>query len=195
MLVLSCRNDVQCSDLLQEDSSDKYVVETIKEWLCNDGVDSIQIVLSEHPIVTVFEKMIYDNQFTFNKDDSDEYYIWFYDNLTSALLVWEKNHERVHAYVYETETISYINYFVIDLSEVKNKNPRLKIRTNYGDKEIYLSSEEGGWKSCFKKALKKLYDDYDEDPMGSLACGLTGPWCAIGGAIACAIDSDTMDRH
>jgi hypothetical protein len=45
----------------------------------------------------------------------------------------------------------------------------------------------GGWGDCMKAAITQLYDDWNNDPVGTAACWATGINCAIGGGIACGI--------
>jgi hypothetical protein len=53
------------------------------------------------------------------------------------------------------------------------------------DKSARLNS----WGSCMKDAIDKLYNDWENDPIGTFGCWATGVSCVYGGAIACGIKS------
>lgn len=40
-----------------------------------------------------------------------------------------------------------------------------------------------------KDAIEKLYNDWENDPIGTFGCWVTGASCDFGGAIACGIKS------
>ncbi len=50
-----------------------------------------------------------------------------------------------------------------------------------------LDSGDESWGNCMDDAIDTLYDDWNDDPLGTFSCWMTGPLCAVGGAIACAI--------
>jgi len=47
--------------------------------------------------------------------------------------------------------------------------------------------EKLGCRSCMADAVDKLYNNWGEDPIGTVICWLTGTWCVTGGGIACLI--------
>jgi hypothetical protein len=53
----------------------------------------------------------------------------------------------------------------------------------------YHNSRINSWGSCMKDAIDKLYDDWEDDPIGTFGCWATGVSCLYGGAIACGIKS------
>src|SRR5690606_40572261 len=49
------------------------------------------------------------------------------------------------------------------------------------------TSDLKSWGRCMKHAIDKLYDDWEAAPIATFGCWVTGPLCAIGGGLACAI--------
>lgn len=52
---------------------------------------------------------------------------------------------------------------------------------------INIGSTNKSWGSCMDDAIDELYDDWEDEPVATFSCWVTGPLCAIGGGIACGI--------
>lgn len=175
----------------------KFVLNTYTTKL-PDGVDSIQIITNEHPLYT---KGVLKSQYVVDKDlDEANLAIYYYPNNRIALLAENNLNNIVYTYVIKADTKEFIDVFVVEKKEAAGsligKAPTVEIKIKSSAQNTMIASYDGqsysagkseyvlqGWWSRFKGALKQLYDDWDDDPVGSLACTVTIALCAIGGAI------------
>ncbi|MEX2565468.1 MAG: hypothetical protein WD431_05970 [Cyclobacteriaceae bacterium] len=65
-----------------------------------------------------------------------------------------------------------------------------------GDQYFYNSSyiennSDGpsfrGWGKCMKSSMDKLFDDWEDDPVGTFGCWVLSPFCVVGAGLGCAI--------
>lgn len=47
------------------------------------------------------------------------------------------------------------------------------------------------WGKCMKDAMDKLFDDWEEDPVGTFGCWIMSPFCVVGAGLACLIKEIT----
>jgi hypothetical protein len=52
-----------------------------------------------------------------------------------------------------------------------------------------INTDTFSWSKCMKQAINDLYNDWDNDPVGTFACWASGNLCAFGAAAACTIKS------
>lgn len=194
--VISCKDREEILITNEKCTDEAFVIETFTNNLPL-GVDSIQNIVSEHPVVIQANNYATCNEwpYSYEYDKINNYCIYHYNNYHSALLMSSESEDFCFVYMYDRSTSNFIEYYIYDFSMIKNiKSPMIKKIYNPYDVRIVDFASKGDWLSCWKKSLKKLYDDYDEDPIGSLSCAATTLLCAVGGAIACAIDKDAMEE-
>lgn len=78
----------------------------------------------------------------------------------------------------------------------KNK-PSISFRSlNTGEEYLYntydsqLNSNRAsirGWGKCMKESMDKLFDDWENDPVGTFGCWVLSPFCVVGAGLGCAI--------
>ena len=113
--------------------------------------------------------------------------IYHYKNGYSAVLVSDTKDETVFAYIINTELKEKIGSLSASFDNTETK-PVTSI--NFLTLEENTSTyRNGSWGGCMKDAIDQLYNDWEDDPVGTSACWLTGPLCVVGGGIACAIQT------
>ncbi|MDR2126314.1 MAG: hypothetical protein LBP63_05760 [Prevotellaceae bacterium] len=170
-----------------------------QKWVSNtytadlpDGVDSIQMVTNEHPL---YANGVLKSPYVTDKDlDEDNLAIYYYSNNKTALLARNNLDNIVYTYMIASDTKDLVDVFVITKQE--NSGSNQLIGNSYREIQLFssiqntmLGSYNGekyiltSWGSRFGAALKQLYDDWDDDPVGSLACCVTTVLCAAAAAI------------
>ena len=160
-----------------------------------DGVDSIQIITNEHPLY-VEEVLI--SPYVVDKDlDEANLAIYYYSNNKTALLAQNNLDNIAYAYMIDTRTNRFMDVLAVTKQESTSFPGKNKVQLFSSVQNTMIASYDGNeyvvvdesnvlmsWGSRFKAALKLLYDDWDDDPVGTLACTVTVFLCAIGAAIA-----------
>jgi hypothetical protein len=59
-----------------------------------------------------------------------------------------------------------------------------KVNSYSKSNKEYQSSKS--WGSCMEESIDLLYNDWENDGVGTLACWVSGWYCAVGAAIYCA---------
>ena len=57
-----------------------------------------------------------------------------------------------------------------------------------------LDNSVYGWKSwgsCMRKAMDKLFDVWENDPVGIFGCWVMSPFCVVGAGLACLVKEVT----
>lgn len=198
-----CKQD---NSLILNDFS-QYVTNTFTQNL-NSGVDSIQTIKSEHPLI----KKALESSYFKNSLNDFEYIeanscIYFYNDGTAALLISNNLGNKVFAYIFKINNSEYIDSYAseinlrpIQMNNSASNEPLIKIVSlstglnllEYSQNEVLEYSVgrfkvKETWGGCMKDAIKRLYDDWDNDAIGTFSCWVTGPLCVIGGGIACGI--------
>jgi hypothetical protein len=126
--------------------------------------------------------------------------IFQYENgLESIVFSCEDETERVFGQILDPTTGNEKEFIVADFNYEKKFNDKPTISffsLNSDFKFIYSpfpdldqNARINSWGSCMKDAIDKLYNDWDNDPIGTFGCWATGASCVYGGAIACGIKS------
>jgi hypothetical protein len=190
----SCENERSLKEEVQND----FVSNTFTEGL-PDGVESVQIVTKQHPIL---EEAIASDHFKKSEIEFENTYPiysnYVYKDGTSALLIEDQSGKIVFVYLYQTSNLICLDAFKAEINIEHLKSTKSQtgasiisirsLKTEFVLFECTLNElQTKSWGSCMKGAMKLLYDDWDADPIGTFACWATGAQCAIGGAIACGI--------
>ncbi len=118
---------------------------------------------------------------------TNENAVYYFSNNSVASLTYDGL--NVYATVFD-ENGSEIDNIIADFSAVDTQNI---VTINYLNRDevqvvsINSSATNRSWGSCMDDAIDRLYDDWNDDPVGTFSCWVTGPLCAIGGGIACGI--------
>jgi hypothetical protein len=186
ILSVSCSKDeeVVYDDNVNLTSNKIEVIETYTSKLPKN-VTKIEKVTSNHPTLLnsrLISKNLNDPN---SKSSGNENAIYYFDNEQYATLSY--NGANVYASVFDENNIP-IENLVADFSEVESNNI---VTIEYLDTGItdviQINSTNKDWGSCMDDAIDQLYDDWNDDPVGTFTCWVTGPLCAIGGGIACGI--------
>jgi len=181
---LSCENkDVINSENINDQ---QFVLATHTTGLfC--GVDSVQVITSGHPLFKEFISFINSSSSTTALKASstlknggtseDNIGIYYYEDNKEALLVKDEPQNIVYVYIVDTDTKALVNVFAVTLidSPVVPDDPN-PMFGGFFDR----------WKNCMKDAMNRLYNDWDDDPLGTVSCLFTGELCIIGGGLGCA---------
>jgi hypothetical protein len=169
------------SDLISEEAE---VLETYFNEL-PENVTKIEKVTSKHP--RLGNSSLISENLRFNESKNAEYEnaIYYFTNDEYATLSYDG--KKVYASVFNINDVSTQN-LVANFSEVISKNiVTIKYLDSGITNVISIGSTNKSWGSCMDDAIDRLYDDWEDDPAGTLSCWLTGPLCVIGGGIACGI--------
>ncbi|MDR1199228.1 MAG: hypothetical protein LBK94_09515 [Prevotellaceae bacterium] len=170
-------------------ANQEYVINTYTTKL-PEGVDSIQTVTNESP----FYKKVLKSSYIIDKElDEANIAIYYYTNNRIALLARNTLNNIVYTYVIKADTKEFVDVFTVtkqeNSSSLANRSS-VEIQLTSSVQSQILYSYDGNeslvpesWGSRFKDALKQLYNDWDDDPVGTLACCVTTVLCAIGAAI------------
>lgn len=176
---------------------DSYVINTFKMGLQN-GVDSIQTVSSQHPLIS----KALETSFLFGNSKSGASMdnldpnnaIYYYNDKTAVMLLSNAEGSLVAAYMYDPATNKHLDTYLAEImprGDANQKDTILRITSTLTGEEVLNVTHQDlnskGWGSCMRAAIKLLYDDWDDDAAGTFACWVTGSLCAIGGAIGCGI--------
>lgn len=168
-------------------NSDKEVLNTFTSELPKN-VTKIESVTSNHPLLNqtdLISKNLTTN--TLKKGSVNENAIYYFTNNNVASLSY--NGQNVFATIFDSNGNA-IDNLNADFSKVDSDQI---VTINYLDRNeeqvINLNSTTSkSWGSCMDDAIDQLYDDWNDDPIGTFSCWITGPLCAIGGGIACGIN-------
>ena len=91
-------------------------------------------------------------------------------------MVADEPENIVYAYVVETDTREFFNAFAV-------------LIVDSADNEFDELDDESkqSWGKCMKGAMDRLFNDWDEDPVGTFVCWMMARACVVGGGLACAI--------
>lgn len=180
------KDDIVYDNLNQLNNED--VIETFTSDL-PENVSKIQTVSLKHPLLnksSLISKKL-KTKSTAQNTYSLENVIYYFTNNSLAALSYDG--EKVYATVFNKFGME-IDNLIADFSNVDTKNI---VTINYLDRNeiqtvnINSSFTNKSWGSCMDEAIDLLYDDWNDDPVGTFSCWVTGPLCAIGGGIACGI--------
>lgn len=147
------------------------------------NITKIESVRATHPALQISD-LIAENLTESNKNA-----IYYYND-GIAYLTYDAN--KVYAAVFN-EKGNPIENLIADFSKAKSEHLITIDYLNSGNSQIiYKSNGSTGkesWGDCMDKAIDELYDDWQDEPLGTFSCWVTGPLCAIGGGIACGIKS------
>ncbi len=184
-------------------NENEFVIETYLKDL-QPGVDSVQLISNKHPLYkeAIFSKYFIRSRFSSDKVNS-VFCIYYYTNGSAALLLSNINGDKVFAYIFDSKTKKLIeacsaNLPIMPDSSLKNStiDKEFKLVSLTTGKTLFTYSndkfaglESKSWGGCMRKAMQRLYDDWDNDPVGTFTCWVTGPLCVVGGGLACGIQS------
>ena len=187
-IFVGCSKDEMNSENLVIENNNE-VIETFTSKL-PENVTKIQTVTSEHPLLNQSSKSSFrriKTNSTARNASSNENAIYYFTNNSLASLTYDGL--NVYATVFDENGIE-IDNIVADFSKVDSENI---VTINYLDRnKVQVISTDSSvanrsWGSCMDDAIDQLYDDWNDDPIGTFTCWVTGPLCAIGGGIACGI--------
>lgn len=184
-IVVGCSKDEIDNETLSLNTN-KEVIETFTSELPKN-VTKIESVTSDHPLLhqsDLISKNLTTN--SVKKSSANENAIYYFTNNYVASLSY--NGQNVFATVFDTNGNA-IDNLNADFSKA---NSEQIVTLNYLDRnEVQIinlnSTTHKSWGSCMDDAIDQLYDDWNDDPIGTFSCWVTGPLCAIGGGIACGI--------
>jgi hypothetical protein len=186
LIVLSCQDN---EDIVTKEEIDSSVINTFTTNL-QDGVDSIQLVTE---LNSLFQEASASGYIDSNTLETASPAIYFYNDSTKALLLENVSGNVVYIYLVNSDNNSFKGAYIAYLNEkttLKAGEPILQIESLISEELVYSYSSNSslkGWGDCMDDAIDQLYDDWDEDPVGTTVCWLTGPLCVIGGGLACGI--------
>lgn len=184
-IFVGCSKDEIDNDTLNL-NNDKEVLETFTSKL-PENVTKIESVTSKHPLLIQSELISKNLTSNTSKNSSvNENAVYYFTNNNIASLSY--NGQNVYATVFDSNGNA-IDNLNADFSKV---NSEQIVTINYIDRnEVQVinlnSTTNKSWGSCMDDAIDQLYDDWNDDPIGTFSCWVTGPLCAIGGGIACGI--------
>ncbi|MDN3690489.1 hypothetical protein [Cyclobacterium jeungdonense] len=122
-----------------------------------------------------------------------------YENGRSAVsFTFKDDNEEVFVQVLDSGKES--DFILANFNEYSAKDksrPSISFRSlNTGNQFIYNSEKLGlnsdgpslkGWGNCMDSAIDKLFDDWDNDPVGTFGCWVLSPFCVVGAGLGCAI--------
>lgn len=128
---------------------------------------------------------------------SNEVAIFEYSGNIVAVIFSEVSGKYYYTYIYNKSTDEFIEVMKLEKNQNINPNsnspiansPRINLVAFLSSGENNGSIFRSSWGSCMRDAMNQLYDDWDNDPVGTFTCWVTGPLCVIGGGIACGIKS------
>lgn len=151
------------------DFKETYVSETYVDGL-RGGVLKIEKVSINHPFVRK------SSSYVLSKKSGGKYFnaaIYYYANGYKACLIEDVSTSTV---------FSSICKYGNEISKIK-----AELKRGFQDVYIYNSNlSNKKWGTCMKESIPRLYNDWEEDPVGTASCWLTGPLCVVGAGIACA---------
>lgn len=177
---------------MKETVASQNVLETFTEDL-PVNVSKIQSITEEHTSILhsdfISSKL---NKKKMSSNSGNDFAIYHFKNDYKAVLAYDGH--AVYAIVKNSEGKK-VEKIIADFTQLDSRNT---VVVNYllsgksqtitvGNKnENYLKAAES-WGSCMDDAVDQLYDDWEEAPVGTFSCWVTGPLCVIGGGIACGI--------
>ena len=188
---VSCNNN-DCVIPKDTNNDQAFVLATHRTNLA-DGVDSIQVITTGHSLFEEFV-LLYDavsgrsnstnNAVSLrNSAVLGDIAIFHYENNKKALLVENERSNVVYAYIVETDTRDFFNVFaisIIDSADLYNNNEF---------DELELDENGRRWGTCMRGAMGILFNDWDDDPVGTFACWMFAKVCVAGAGIACTLQS------
>lgn len=148
------------------------------------GVKSVQVISKYHPLFLKALSILTANK-TSVQNIGDEIVLYWYSNETVAVLFYNSKSLDNYAYISNSVTGETLDFLRVDIEKIAGSSSNIDIVSMLSNEPI--PSKRPTWGGCMKKAISKLYDDWDNDPVGTFSCWATGGLCAIGGGIACAI--------
>jgi len=189
----SCQNDNKIK------SDDHYVLNSFYSGL-PDGVEVVRIISKNHPL---FLDAL--NSFALKDVEIEsvaEICIYEYTNGVNAVLISDI-HENIFAYLVNNRNMAEIESFkarvdfcesrkftdktILPFVKINSLNSDLEYEFNPGNMQLKSGDEDATWSKCMEEAMELLYNDWEDDPAGTLVCRVTGPLCAIGAALACLL--------
>lgn len=150
-----------------------------------EGVAKIEKVTSSHPTLLNSNLISKNLNSETSKSSNNENAIYYFANEQYATLSYDGF--NVYATVFDENNLPLDN-LIADFSQVDSENIVTIQYLDTGITDIInIGSTNKSWGSCMDDAIDELYDDWEDEPVATFSCWLTGPLCAIGGGIACGI--------
>jgi hypothetical protein len=122
-----------------------------------------------------------------------------YENGRSAVsFTFEDRNEDVFVQILDAGKES--DFILANFNEFKasdKSKPSISFRSlNTGNQFIYNSEVQGlntdgpslrGWGKCMDSAIDKIFDDWEDDPVGTFGCWVLSPLCVVGAGLGCAV--------
>jgi len=151
------------------------------------NIDSIQLVTNRNALYLAATNSSEFTQLGMRKLDST-IGIYFYKSGESAVVVSDDKGNTVFTYIVNTNTNKKLETLVTNYTYTIGAPPTYVVTSSSGNHNS--ASQDGTtWGNCMDNAIDELYDDWDDAPVETFACWMTGPLCAIGGGLACGIQT------
>jgi len=192
-VLAGCEKETSVSSV----DTSEFVVQAYQTNLPN-SIDSVQIVTRNHPVFQEACKLILEKRIgPVSEWLFPEFSICYYPEDIAALLLEEATQSRIYAYLFSPTNREFIDLLICEweadhhskatMTADNNLMRMFSVSRNEQVMVYCIENQDKKWGQCMKQAMKLLYEDWDNDPLGTFACWATGPQCAIGGAIGCGI--------
>lgn len=165
-----------------------------------DYTDSIQLISNSHPLINEAKNRPEYDSANISKIHESSIHYYSYD--AQAVILNDTVKDHIFAYVLNSNNGNFIDSFITDIEYITKlvegeevKELKVNIQSIEHDIDYEYSSSNsddlkeagGSWGECMDDAMDELFNDWEDDPVGTFTCWVSAQSCLVGAGLACGI--------